>query len=443
MMIFKKAIPRRTFLRGIGTMLALPMLDAMLPAFASAASPVKRLSIVYTPNGMIMDHWLPKVQGPSYELTPILEPLAPFREDFLVLSGLDHNTAEPLPGEGDVAPHERAGATFLTGVHPKREGVVGISVDQLIARELGQKTQLASLELGLDSPDLGRCENGWTCAFLHTLSWRGPTTPMPIEIQPRMVFERLFGDNNNTDPAARQQRLQEQRSLLDSVTAEVGSLVNGLNANDRAKIGEYLEAVRDVERRIQLAEDQSRRELPVLDRPAGIPGTFAEHAELMFDLQLLAFQSDLTRMITFMMGAEQSTRAFREIDIPDPHHSLSHHSGDLGMIKKVIEINIYHSKIFSYFLEKLRSTSDGDGSLLDNLMIVYGSCLSDGQKHLHQDLPLLLVGGRASGIRSGRHLRYSAGTPVTNLYLTLLDKLGMPTEHFGDSSGKLDLLSVG
>jgi hypothetical protein len=265
---------------------------------------------------------------------------------------------------------------------------------------------------------------------------------MPIEIQPRALFERLFGDSSTTDSATRLRRIQDERSLLDSVTKEAATLVSGLDSNDRAKIKEYLDAVRDVERRIQLAEDQAGRELPALDRPAGIPATFEDHAKLMFDLQLLAFQSDLTRMITFMMGAEQSTRAFREIDIPDPHHSLSHHSGDVEMIKKVIQINIYHSKIFGYYLDRLRSTSDGNGSLLDNLMIVYGSCLSDGNRHLHQDLPILLVGGGSGGIRGGAHIRYPQGTPLTNLYLTLLDKLAIPLEKFGDSNGKVDLLSV-
>lgn len=447
MMIFKKAIPRRTFVRGIGATLALPLLDGMVPAFATkldtAASPPPRLSFVYTPNGMNMAKWTPAEEGAGYRLSPTMEPLAAFRDQILALTGLNNNSGNALPGEGESAPHERAGAVFLTGVHPKREGSVGISVDQIVAKELGKQTQLASLELGLHSNDVvGQCEKGWSCAYLNTISWRSPTTPLPVEYQPRAVFERLFGDSNSNDPAVRRARIRKDRSLLDSVTQAAARLLTGLGPGDRAKLTDYLDAVRDVERRIQMAEEQSARELPVLDRPAGVPPTFAEHAKLMFDLQVLAYQTDMTRVITFMMGREQSNRSFREIGVPDVHHAVSHHRSDPLNLEKVFQIDLYHSKMFSYFLEKLRSTPDGDGSLLDHLLIVYGSSMSDGNDHLLQNLPILLVGGGRGQLRGGRHFRYPETTPISNLFLTLLDKLGIAVEKFGDSTGKLELLPV-
>ena len=447
MIITRKAIPRRAFLQGVGATLALPLLDSMVPAFAqgrAAAKPVRRVSFMYTPNGMIMDAFTPQTEGAGFALTPILEPLAPFRDQFLVLSGLNNNTADPLPGEGQTAPHERAGATYLTGVHPKREGHVGVSIDQIAAQELGKETQLASLELGLHNTDVvGQCEKGWSCAYLNTISWRTPTTPLPTTGNPRAVFERLFGDANSTNAADRLARVRKDRSLLDSVTESAARLSAGLGPGDRAKLTEYLEAVRDVERRIQKAEEQSARELPSLDRPSGVPALFEDHAKLMFDLQVLAFQTDLTRVITFMLEREQSNRTFREIGIPDTHHGLSHHQQDPVKIAKVTQINILYAKTFAYLLEKLRSTPDGDGSLLDHVMIVYGGGISDGQEHLVQNLTVLLAGGGAGQLKGGRHLRFPKDTPLTNLYLTMLDKLGIAVEHFGDSTGKVDLLSVG
>ncbi len=446
-MIFKKAIPRRTFLRGAGATLALPLLDGMVPAFATkldtaAKSPV-RLSIVYSPNGMNMAKWTPAAEGAAFELSPTLEPLAPFRDQLLVLTGLNNNAGDALPGEGENAPHERAGAVFLTGVHPKREGHVGISVDQIAAKELGKHTQVASLELGLHSNEVvGACEKGWSCAYMNTLSWRTPTMPLPVEYRPRAVFERLFGDSNSTDPAVRRARIRKDRSLLDSVTQAVARLMGAVGPSDRARLDQYLDAMRDIERRIQMAEEQSSRELPVLDRPVGIPATFEEHAKLMFDLQVLAYQTDLTRVGTFMMGRGQSNRTYREIGVPDAHHPLSHHQSDPVKLEKLYKINLYHSRLFAYFLEKLRSTPDGDGSLLDHLMIVYGSAMSDGNTHWLQNLPILLLGGGAGRIQGGRHIRYPKDTPMTNLFLTLLDKLGTSMENFGDSTGKLDPLSV-
>ncbi|HWP84947.1 MAG TPA: DUF1552 domain-containing protein [Terriglobia bacterium] len=451
--VFGKAIPRRTFLRGAGAALALPWLESMRPAFAgpssAAAKSVNRLSIVYVPNGIIMDHWTPAQEGPHYEMTPTLEPLAAFRNQFLLLSGLNQNQADPAPGEGESAPHERAGATFLTGVHPKREGNVGISVDQIAAQALGRETPIASLELGLHETDVvGQCEKQWSCAYLNTLSWRTATTPLPIENDPRRVFERLFGEGASADPAARQARLQSQRSLLDSVIEAASAMMSRLGPADRRRLGEYLDGIRDVERRIQMAELQSQArngDAPPLsvERPVGVPARLDDYAKLMLDLQVLAFQSDLTRVITFMMGREQSNRTYREIGVPDAHHGLSHHGMDPAKIAKVIQIDHFHTTLFAYYLEKMRSTPEGDGSLLDHSMILYGSALSDGNEHLNQNLPILLAGGGAGPFARGAHRRYPKDTPLTNLYLTLLDKLGVRLERFGDSNGQLELLSVG
>jgi hypothetical protein len=447
MIITKKNIPRRTFLRGMGVTVALPLLDAMVPAFASAAEteakPPVRLSIVAAPNGMNMAKWTPESEGPSYVLSPTLEPLAEFRDRLLVMTGLNNNAGDALPGEGESAPHERAGAVFLTGVHPKREGIVGTSVDQIAAKELGRHTQLASLELGLHTNDVvGQCEKGWSCAYTNTISWRDATTPLPIESQPRAVFERLFGDSDSTDPAARLVRIRKDRSLLDSLTEGVTRLMGTVGPEDRARLTQYFDAMRDVERRIQMAEEQSSRQLPALDRPVGAPATFEEHVKLMFDLQVLAYQTDMTRVITFMMGRGQSNRSFPEIGVPDAHHPISHHQNDPEKLDKLYKINRYHSQLFAYFLERLRSTPDGDGSLLDHIAILYGSEMSDSNQHLLQNLPLVLAGGGGGQIKGGRHLRYPKDTPLTNLFLTMLDKLGLQIEKFGDSKGKLELLSV-
>ncbi|MBI4479163.1 MAG: DUF1552 domain-containing protein [Acidobacteria bacterium] len=445
MMIFKKAIPRRAFLRGAGAALALPWLEGMVPAVAvAAAKPANRLAFIYSPNGMIMDKWTPAREGAAFDLPPILEPLAPFRARFLVLSGLNQNAADPAPGEGESAPHERAGATFLTGVHPKREGYVATSVDQIAAKELGKQTQIASLELGLHDTDVvGQCEKQWSCAYLNTLSWRAAATPLPVQNDPRAVFERLFGEGNSTDQAARLKRIREERSLLDSVIQAAERLRSRLGPGDRNRLSEYLDGIRDVERRIQMAEEQNTSSgTIVLDRPVGIPGAFDDYAKLMFDLVVLAFQSDLTRVTTFMLGREQSNRTYREIGVPDAHHGLSHHGMDPVKIAKVVQIDIFHSQLFAYFLEQMRSTPDGEGSLLDHSMIVYGSALSDGNEHLNQDLPILLAGGGAGQFKGGRHLRYPKDTPLTNLYVALLDKLGVPLEKFGDSTGELEPISV-
>jgi hypothetical protein len=445
MMIFKKAIPRRTFLQGVGATLALPLLDGMVPAMAAVGDSkrVNRLSFVYVPNGIIMDKFTPKTEGAGFEMTPILEQIAPFRDQMLVLSGLDCKHANPQPGEGG-GDHERGSGAFLTGSHPKKTGGAdiraGISVDQIAAMELGKQTELASLELTLDFAEfVGGCDPGYSCAYTNTLCWRSPTTPMPMENNPRAVFERLFGSSDTTDPAERLARLRKDRSILDAVTQDVARLQTGLGSADRRKLTEYLDAVRDVERRIQKVEQQSSQELPTFARPVGIPATFEEHYKLMVDLQALAYQADKTRVITFLVAHEQSTRPYPEIGISDPHHPLTHHSGNQEKIAKVIQINTYHAKMFSYFLERMRSTADGDGSLLDHMMVIYGGSISDANVHKHEDLPILLVGGGDGRIKGGRHVRYPKDTPVTNLFLAMLNNLGVPAESFGDSTA---LLSV-
>lgn len=446
MLISRKFIPRRAFLRGAGATIALPLLDAMFPALAFSANKVeipRRFSIVYAPNGMNMKDWTPATTGASFDLSPTLAPLAPYRDKLLVLTGLSNSAGDALPGEGETAPHERAGGVFLTGVHPLREGRTGVSVDQIIARELGKKTQLASLELGLHSKDvLGNCEKGWSCAYMSTLSWRSPTTPLPMEYRPRAVFERLFGGSSSTDKAARLARINKEKSILDDITEEARQMMQAVGPADRARLAEYLEGMRDVERRIELAEQQSSRELPAMERPSGIPNEFVEHLQLMFDLQVLAFQTDMTRMITFMTAPEQSNRTYGEIGVPDVHHSVSHHRNDPVNLEKISRIDLYHSKLLTYYLDRLRNTQDVDGSLLDNMIIMYGSAMSDGNAHLLHNLPLMLVGGGSGHLKGGRHIRYQLDTPVTNLYLAIMDKLDIRVEEFGDSTGKLDLLSV-
>jgi hypothetical protein len=447
MIVTKKSLPRRTVLRGLGATLALPLLDSMVPAFAAPLSrPVTRLGVIYVPNGIMMDSWTPAGDGAAFEWSPILKALAPYRERLLLMSGFANKEADPLPGEGS-GDHSRGPAAFLTGVHARKtEGAdiqAGVSMDQLAARVLGRHTQLASLELGLESPELmGSCDTGYSCAYQGTISWRSATTPLPMENNPRAVFERLFGDSGSTDLKTRSARMTTERSLLDSVTGKVNRLQSELGMADRAKLGEYLEAVRDVERRIQRAEEQPTRDLPVVEQPRGVPATFEEHARLMFDLQTLAYQCDLTRVITFMMGREVSGRTYPQIGVPDPHHAISHHQKNPEKMAKVARINTHHVAMFAYFLEKLRTTPDGDGSLLDHVVIMYGSGLSDGDLHNHVNLPMLVAGAGGGRIKGGRHVRVPTDSPLTNLYLTVLDHLGIPMERLGDSTGKISDLSV-
>ena len=444
MMVFRKAMPRRTFLRGAGTALALPLLDAMLPAFASAAqvatTRTTRLAFFAVPNGIIMDKWTPAATGSGLELTPVLEPLAAFRDRLVVISGLANNEARKLEFEiaGD---HPRACSAYLTATHPKMTSGAdihcGVSVDQVAAKALGRQTQLPSLEIGLETPMIGACESAYSCVYYNTLAWRGPETPLPMENRPRAVFERLVGDS--TDPAERVARIRENRSILDLVSLDLARLMRAVGETDRLKLDQYSEAIRSVEQQIQVAEQQAARELPDMQKPMGIPDKFSDYARLMMDLQVLAFQGDMTRVATFMVGHEMGGRAYPELGFGDQHHSLTHHQGDKAKIEKVIQINVFHAKLYQYFLEKMRSVPDGDGSLLDRSLLVYGSPLSDGNMHLYRDLPVLLVAGAATGIAGNRHVRYPDDTPMANLYLTLLDRLGVNLERFGDSTGQVPL----
>ena len=436
MIVTKKVIDRRTILRGMGATLALPFLDAMVPALTAAPKPVNRFGVVYVPNGVVMNQWTPAAEGAGFEFTPSLAALGPFRDRLLVLTGL--NSITP-PGYSHG--HPGASTRFLTDVPPKptrgsADIHAGISMDQILAREFGRSTQLGSLELGLESSEsAGTCFVGFSCAYTTTISWAGPTTPLPTEYDPRAVFERLFGDSATTDAAVRHARMQEDGSILDSVTQELTQLERGLGAGDRAKLNEYFAAIRDVERRIQMAEDQNAHELPSMEHPGGVPDTFEDHLMLMYDLFTLAYQVDLTRVVTFMLGREQSGRTFPRIGIPDAHHAISHHGGDPVNLAKLAKINGYHVSLFARFVEKLRSTLDGDGSLLDHMMLIYGAGMSDGHQHDPMNLPVLLLGGGNGQLKTGRHIRFAKDTPLANLHVTLLDKLGVHVDKMFDSTG--------
>ena len=449
MVVFKKAIPRRTFLRGVGATLALPMLDAMTPAFAAAATRPTRMAFMQTPNGIfnLRNEWTPKTVGANWEMTRTLEPLAAFKDRMLVISGLDSQQAAGLTGEvgGD---HPRACTAWLTGTHAKMTSGAdlraGISADQIAAREFGKHTQLASLEMGLESGEVvGACESAYGCAYYDTISWRNETTPLPMENRPRAIFERLFGDAG-TDPKVRLALRQEDRSILDAINDDVKKMRIKVGGSDRSKIDQYLEAVRDIERRMQLAEKQSQgdQEVP-LGSPVGAPEVFSDYFKLMADLMVVSWQTDMTRVITFQMGHEMSGRAYPELGFGDAHHPCTHHQGDPEKQEKTTKINGLHTKMLSYYLSRLKETSDGDGSLLDHSMILYGAGLSDANLHLYTDLSLLLVAGGVGGIKGGQHVRYPLRTPMTNLLLTMLDKANVPhVETLGDSTGRLDLPTI-
>jgi hypothetical protein len=440
--ITKRAISRRRVLRGLGATVALPFFDSMTPALTAASAPV-RFGAVYVPNGMVMQNWTPATAGAGFALTPILEPLAPFKDQLLVVSGL--NCTPPAGTRGGT--HSRAATRFLTDVHPGVWNPKAVSMDQIAARALGQHTPLASLELGLEGANFaGSCDSGgFGCAFSYTISWRDSETPLPMEHNPRAVFERLFGDNATTDPVARETRRREQRSILDSVREDVARLRGALGAGDQRKLGAYLDAVRDVERRIEVAEAQGDREVPLVVRPMGVPSGFADHAALMYDLQLLAHQTDRTRVTTFMSGHELSGRTYPEIDVPDAHHPLSHHRGVPDALAKLTKINRYHMGLFAGFVEKLSATPDGDGSLLDHMVLMYGAGMSDSNAHSPYNLPIVLLGGGAGALRGGRHVSFDERdrTPLANLHVSLLDKLGAPVERIGDSTGPLPTLLAG
>lgn len=441
MFIVKKAVSRRTVLRGLGAAVALPLLDSMVPALSalakSAAKPVNRFGVVYVPNGMIMKNYLPLIEGAGFEITPTLSALAPFRENMLVLSGLE---CIPTPGRPGGA-HAKASTRFLTDVSPPLSETwldAGISMDQILAQETGKVTQLASLELAIESSETaGACDTGFACPYTNTISWKSQNTPLPTQNNPRVVFERLFGDSESTDPKVRLARLRQQRSVLDSVSEEVAHLQGALPQGDRTKLAEYLDAIRNVEQRIQIAEEQSDQELPLVTHPPGIPGNWEDHVRLMFDLQVLAYQCDLTRVITLMVGHEHSGMTFPQIGVPDAHHPITHHQQEPAKVAKVAKVNAYHVKMFAYLLEKLRATPDGDGTLLDHVTMMYGAGMADSNSHSPIDIPMILVGGGAGHLKGGRHIRFK-NMPLANLHLTLLDQFGVQWDRIGDSTGRID-----
>ena len=433
-----KSLSRRTVLRGMGAAIALPFLDAMAPAARAAAKPANRFLTFYVPNGMAMEYWSPKGEGKAFEFSPILEPLAPFKDQLTVLSGL-HASWNYI--------HAGASGSFLTGTprggRNEIEIIADVSIDQLLGRHYATETQVGSLELSLDSPaNAGACTGNLSCQYTHTLSWRNATQPLPMEYNPRSVFERLFGDTGRTDWPAREARMLQHKSILDSVMSKLSDLKRELGPQDQTKVGEYTDAIRDLERRIQRAEEQKDVELPSLDQPQGVPPIFEDHLALMLDLQVLAFQSDLTRVISFMIGKEQSARPYPQIGVPEAHHPLSHHDNVPEIVAHMSKINRYHAELFSKYLAKLRATPDGDGSLLDHMMILYGSGISNSQRHAPENLPILLVGGGAGRLKAGRHIVYKDKPSMANLLVTIMDKMGLPVEKVGGSNGKLDLDSV-
>ncbi|HLK51590.1 MAG TPA: DUF1552 domain-containing protein [Bryobacteraceae bacterium] len=435
MIITKKTISRRAMLRGAGAVIALPWLESMTPALRAAAKPFNRFGVVYVPNGMIMENYLPGKDGPDYEMTPTLSALEPLREHFQILSGLN---CIPTPGRPGGA-HAKATTRFLTDISPPTSETwldAGISIDQILAREIGKNTQLASLELAIESGETaGSCDTGYACAYTNTLSWTGPSSPLPTQNNPRLIFERLFGDSSSTDPKERLLRMRQQKSILDSVTQEVSHLEGALPRSDRTKLTEYLDTVRDVERRIQNAEKENR-EVPRVDHPNGIPAHWEDHIKLMFDLMVLAYQSDLTRVITLMVGHEQSGMTYPQIGVPDAHHPISHHQHEPEKVAKTARINAYHVKMFAYLLEKMRDTPDGEGTLLEHMTMIYGAGIADSNSHAPVNIPFLLAGGGAGNLKGGRHTRLNV--PLANLHLTLLDQFGVNRERIGDSTGRLD-----
>ena len=442
MYLSQKHISRRTVLRGVGAAVALPLLDAMNPAATvwaatPAGSPPKRFAFVGFPHGAIMDRWSPTQTGRDYELSPILEPLAPFKKQMVVVGGLAHRAADASE-DGANGDHARGTSTWLTGVHPKHtEGADvynGISADQIAAPVIGKDTPLPSLEMSIDLNYLvGNCGNGYSCVYMNTLAWRSATTALPTENNPRAIFERLFGDGGTT--AQRIGLARENRSILDSVTAEMARLKRRLGANDLTKVDDYVDSVREIERRIQAVEAQAQTTLPDLERPVGIPERFDHHVSLMFELQRLAFQADITRVTTFMLGRELNFRSYPEIGITEGHHGLSHHGDNPNQMARYAKVNTYQAQLFASFLQSLQSTPDGDGTLLDHSLLLFGAGLSNSNLHTHYDLPLALVGG---GFTGDRHLVYSNDTPMTNLLLTMLDKAGVPADTLGDSTGRLN-----
>jgi hypothetical protein len=440
MFITKKALPRRMFLKGVGTALALPLLDAMVPSMTALAetpagpAKLRRIGYVYMPMGCDNTRW--QLPGDDLQvLSPSLEPLAPVREHVTVISNLEVRNAYP-------GTHATSNCSFLSCAHAKRtestDYYLGTTIDQIAARHIGQETQLPSLELAMDLLEtVGQCDNGYACVYQNNLSWSSPTTPLPSEAHPRIVFENLFGDGGS--PEHRRASLKKRASLLDSITDEITRLEKEVGPGDREKIRQYLETVREVERRIQKAESDAKdNPLPDLDRPLGVPAAYADHARLMFDLQLLAFQGDVTRVITFQLARETSNRTYPEIGVPEAHHPLTHHGNDPAKIAQVAKINRFHVSLFAEFLQKLKATPEAGGSLLDHCLYLYGSGMGNPNVHDHKDLPILVAGGAAGNMRGGRHIKFNEHTPLANLHLTLLDKVGVKLDSFQDSKGQIE-----
>jgi len=442
-MITGKHLSRRTLLRGIGVSIALPVLDSMLPAFSPAKKAPLRMLFSYVPNGIIMKDWTPIDNGSSFDLPRILQPMTPYRDKMLLVTGLmQKNGYANGDGPGD---HARAAATYLTGVHAKKtQGAdisVGVSMDQLAAQKVGNATRFPSLELTCEDGKMaGNCDSGYSCAYSNSISWRSATTPNPPELNPRAAFERLFGASDE-DPETRKKTRRYDRSILDGVMEDTRNLERNLGPTDRRKMDEYMSSVREIETRIQKAERDNKEVVPQMERPEAAPADLGDHARLMYDLMRVAFQTDMTRIATFMLTREGSSRTYREIDLPEAHHPLTHHQGNPEMIEKVYRINRYHMELFAEFIGKMAKTPDGDGSLLDHSMLVYGSGLEDGNRHEHNNLPVLIMGGACGTIKTGRHLALPSRTPINNLYVSMLDRMGVPGETLGDSTGPVRELS--
>ena len=446
MILTRKSIPRRTFLRGAGTALALPFLDAMVPALAPAQSLKRplRMALVYVPNGMDMRNFTLDYEGPLSTLSPTLQPLAPFKNDVTILGNLTHNTGRALlDGPGD---HGRCCGSYLTGVQVKKtltDIKASVSFDQLVANEIGHLSRFPSLEIGLeDARQAGDCDSGYSCAYTNNLAWRSETQPLPPVLDPRALFERLFGTDAGLTPEQRALRNKYRRSILDFVTEDTRTLQGGLGPTDKRKLDEYLTSVREIERQIEKAEKDNAQIDPGMDKPYGVPNDFAEHFRLMTNMITVAFQAELTRIVTFLVTHEGTSRAYREIGIADGHHPLTHHRNQVELMDKIARINLYHMEQFAQWVGRLKNTQDGEGSLVDNSMIVYGAGLADGNSHIHSDLPTVLVGRAGGYIKSGRRVVYCKETPVCNLFLTMMDRMGVRMEQFGDSTGHLNGLDL-
>ena len=442
MVITKLALPRRTFIRGIGATVALPFLDAMVPAMRAQAKAAPRFTAIYCGNGANMFDWTPSTEGVGFAMSPSLTPLEPFRDRLVVLTGLDNFQATD---QGDVGgQHPRAAPAFMSCAHPKQtEGAdvqAGTTIDQMIADRICRDTKLPSLEVSVDRNDVvGACDHGYACAYMNSMSWKTPTTPLPSETNPRFVFERMFGIGATAEE--RLARAKEDRSILDALTEEIATLRRRLGAGDRSKLGQYFDAVRDVEQRILKAES-TNSDFSVPEQPVGVPETFKEYIELMFDLQALAFQADITRVSSLMMARENVNRSYPEIGLPEAHHSISHHGNNPEKMKAYTKLNTYHVETLTYYLNKLKSIPDGDSNLLDNTVVLFGSGMSDGNVHNNYNVPVIVVGGQALQVKGNRHAKYPKGTPLANLMLGVMDRFGVQAEKFGDSTSEIDFLTL-